>query len=262
MPGVLNRLVLSVFSGIDLLGRGFREAGWCVVSAGDIMWGSDIREFSCGVGCFGGVIGGSPCPDFSKARRSPPTGYGLEMIAEYVRVVVEAQPEWWLLENVPGVPDVTVPGYVTQRLDVRANEFGLLQKRVRHIQVGRRPDRPALVVPRVAAQGVVTEPAALAREGRMSVIHRRSWSEFCALQGVTELELPMLTKAGRYAVVGNAVPLPVARAFAVAIRDWPAIDDRRSCSCGCGRLVTDQAKCSLPACRKRVERRNRSSALA
>ncbi len=106
------QLVLSVFSGIDILGKGFLEKGFCVVSAGDIITGQDIRNFHTVQNKFDGVIGGSPCQDFSKARRTPPTGEGLKLLAEFCRVVSEAKPRWFLLENVPQVPNVQISGYL------------------------------------------------------------------------------------------------------------------------------------------------------
>lgn len=60
---------------------------------------------------FWGIIGGPPCQDFSGLRRTAPTGYGLEMLEEYCRVVYEAGPEWWLMENVARVPSVTELGH-------------------------------------------------------------------------------------------------------------------------------------------------------
>lgn len=38
--------VLSIFTGAGLLDRGFEAAGFCVVSAGDILWGRDVRDFA------------------------------------------------------------------------------------------------------------------------------------------------------------------------------------------------------------------------
>src|SRR5690349_16232481 len=119
------QLVLSVFPGIDLLGRAFELEGYCVVRGPDLIWGGDIRDFNAPSGKFDGVIGGSPCQDFSKARRSAPTGDGLAMIAEFCRVIEQVRPRWFLLENVPQVPDITVDGYAIQRLDFSAAEAGL-----------------------------------------------------------------------------------------------------------------------------------------
>jgi hypothetical protein len=65
-------LVLSLFPGIDLLGRGFELEGFSIVRGPDLIFGGDVRTFSVPRGRFDGVIGGSPCPDFSRARRAPP----------------------------------------------------------------------------------------------------------------------------------------------------------------------------------------------
>src|SRR4030042_668138 len=45
------------------------------------------------------VLPGSRGRYCSRARRSAPTGYGLEMLAEFKRCILEASPDWWLLEN-------------------------------------------------------------------------------------------------------------------------------------------------------------------
>ena len=176
-------LILSIFPGVDLLGRGFELEGHCVVRGPDLLWGGDVRTFHPPPGKFDGLIAGSPCQDFSRKRRkrqTPPTGYGLEMLSEFVRVALEAQPDWWLLENVPTVPDVQVPGYVVQRLDLNARECGSAQDRLRHFQFGSR--QGLILVPRRApVTGSVSQKTVLATEGRRK--HRRGWVEFCQLQG-------------------------------------------------------------------------------
>jgi DNA (cytosine-5)-methyltransferase 1 len=67
-------LVLSLFPGIDLLGRGFEAEGYCVVRGPDKIFGGDIHAFHALPGRFDGVIAGTPCQDYSTARRAPPTG--------------------------------------------------------------------------------------------------------------------------------------------------------------------------------------------
>ena len=114
---MVERLLLSVFPGIDLLGRAFEGEGFCVVRGPDLIFGGDIRRFNPPAQVFEGVIGGSPCQDFSTARRSAPTGECLEMLEEFKRVIVQALPSWWLLENVRTVPDVKIDGYSWQRVD-------------------------------------------------------------------------------------------------------------------------------------------------
>lgn len=247
-PGPVT-LVLSLFPGIDLLGMGFEQAGFCVVRGPDKIYGGDIRSFYPPAGKFFGVIGGPPCQDFSKKRRKPPTGYGQQMLDEFKRVVIQAQPEWWLMENVPGVPDVTIDGYSWQRLDLRANEFGLKQSRLRHFQYGGRNQAP-LIVPRGVTNDA-SEPCALASEGEKS--DRRSWPDFCELQGLSrDFSLPGMSTASKYRAVGNGVPVPMAYAIAEAIKNPITANP---CACGCGRPVTGRATYAAAACRKRMQRR-------
>jgi DNA (cytosine-5)-methyltransferase 1 len=247
--------VLSIFPGIDMLGMGFEQAGFCVVRGPDPIFGGDIRAFNPPRGVFDGIIGGPPCQDFSKKRRTPPTGYGTAMIDEYKRVVLAAQPEWWLMENVPEVPDVRIPGYSWQRLDLRASEFGMKQNRRRHFQYGHR-DAVQLILPRHVTNKA-TEPCCLASEGKKST--RRSWSDFCELQGLPGgFALPGFTQAGRYRAVGNGVPIPMARALALAIKH-PVTGT--ACACSCGRPVTGKARYATAACRKREQRRRDKAAV-
>src|SRR5882762_3919659 len=86
----------------------FEEEGFCVVRGPDLLWGGDIRRFDPPAGKFDGVIGGPPCQAFSTLAalnrhlgNEPKFG---DLIPEFVRVVWEAAPEWFLMENVPGAP--------------------------------------------------------------------------------------------------------------------------------------------------------------
>jgi len=145
-------LVLSLFTGAGLLDRGFRLEGFCVVSAGDILTGQDIREFTAPRHKFSGVIGGSPCQEFSKAFRGVPTGYGLAMVGEFCRIVKESDSDWFLLENVPQVPSVEIPGFTVQRFNLNAKECGVSQNRLRCFQFGSR-DGSRLVLDRCVTPG-------------------------------------------------------------------------------------------------------------
>ncbi|MFC6570147.1 hypothetical protein [Actinoplanes utahensis] len=60
----MNQLVLSLFPGIDLLGKAFEQQGFCVVQAQDSILSGDIRSFNPPAGRFDGMIAGSPCQDF------------------------------------------------------------------------------------------------------------------------------------------------------------------------------------------------------
>jgi DNA (cytosine-5)-methyltransferase 1 len=248
-------LILSLFPGIDLLGMGFEQEGFCVVRGPDPLFGGDICGFRPPVNRFDGIIAGSPCQDFSTLRRVEPTSYGGRMLAEFVRCVESALPDWWLLENVPSVPDIHVTNYTVQRFDLRANECGLVQQRLRHFQFGSKHGM-VLVLDRADRQ-LASMPACVASEGDSS--NRRSWAEFCAAQGLPpDFRLDGWSIRAKYRAVGNGVPVPMAAFIARAIRDnqTPA-GLVKLCGCGCGRRVYGRRHAALPACRKRLERRRK-----
>jgi len=262
-----HRLVISLFPGIGLLDRAFEECGFCVVRGPDTLWGGDIRRFHPPQNVFWGVIGGPPCQDFSGKRRAAPTGYGLEMLEEFARVVTEAKPEWWLMENVARVPTVTkLPGhifaelghsYVTQRLDINQGWYCDVT-RLRHIQFGSQSGRLLNVTRRLVSPG--SHGAALASDDR-------PFSELCRLQGLPEdFNLPPFLVNEKKRAVGNGVPLPMGRVLAQAIieayekpvviqRDFAGrVTPDKKCLCGCGRPVTGKARYYDYSCRKRAQR--------
>ena len=201
------------------------------------------------------VIGGPPCQDFSRARRAPPTGYGVRMLNEFARVVTEAQPLWWLMENVPGVPDVHISGYLVQRFNLFAWEFGCRQRRNRSFQFGSRDGLPLVIARGTQSHFGRLASAVLAKDGR------RNFSDLCELQGLPRwFNLPGLSRTAKYRAVGNGVPVPMARGVAEAIRDR-VVTDLRLCVCGCGRPLHGPArqKAATAACRKRIKRSRRQS---
>ena len=246
-------LVLSVFTGAGLLDRGFREEGFCVVSAGDILTGQDVCEFTAARHKFNGMLLGSPCQDFSKARRTAPTGYGLKMIEEGKRLIIEAEPEWFVWENVTGIPDVIIPGYTVQRFNLNAKECGVRQNRPRCFQFGSR-DGSRLVVDRCVTNGPV-EPCCLATEGKRT--HRRTFADFCELQGLPRnfLSGSDLAQSLKYQLVGNGVPVPMARVLARAVQRRHVTKFALLCACDCGREVRPGQTLATAACRKRMQRR-------
>ncbi len=253
--GAARSLVLSLFPGVDMLGRGFEAEGFCIVRGPDVLWGGDVRRFHPPPHVFDGIIGGPPCQDYSAARRSAPTGEGDELLAEFRRAVTEARPDWFLMENVPRVPDLDVPGYHIQRLDLDARECGATQSRRRHFQFGCVRDQ-ALVPERCTVTGAA-EPCCLASEGEKT--SRRAWPDFCAAQGLPrDFDLPGLSVAAKYRAVGNGVHVAVARVLARAVRAALLRTEAVTiCVCGCGRPVTGKQRAATPACRKRMERRRR-----
>lgn len=201
-------------------------------------------------GRFDGVIGGPPCQNYSDANRRRDTDEGDRLLREFLRVVHEAHPEWWLLENVRNVPDVALEGYLVQRLDITDAECGGRQRRLRHIQFGSkwgdilRPSRTT------GARSVT--PAVLCRPQSPHDRHCRR----LAKQGCPPLPLRSLTPAARSRVVGNGVPWLVATTLARAVTDRGPVTEE-DCVCLCGRTAAHGGRHAVPACRKRMERRRK-----
>lgn len=164
-------LVLSLFPGIGLLDMAFEEQGFCVVRGPDVLWGGDVKRFHPPTGVFDGVVGGPPCQAFSalanlvRARGYEPR-FG-NLIPEFERVVAEAEPWWFLMENVPAAPVPEVGGFAVHDFMLcnswieGEDGFGQEQERRRRFSFGVRgvlaPDlrrwitQAALLLPAVPA---------------------------------------------------------------------------------------------------------------
>ena len=269
------QLILSLCSGIGLLDKAFKQAGFCVVSAGDIILGNhyDIRDFTGIKGRFDGIIGGTPCPDFSSLKRDRPVleeSYGFEMLMEFKRVVLECDPMWWLLENVSGVPNIEIDGYSHQRIDINQSWYENVT-RLRHIQFGHK-DNKYLQIERCVtdrSKKTVTDPSQINlsfvtdRSQKQSCAlanDSRTFKELCKLQGLdNDFDLPSFNVKGKKRAVGNGVPLCIGRALAKAVTDLQQNVthlDTKYCLCGCGRIVTHRGQYYDFSCRKRFQRKN------
>ncbi len=251
------QLILSLFHGVDLFGRGFEKHGFSVVRGCDILFGSDITDFHIPPSRFDGIIGGSPCQDFSRLRRTPPTGEGLRLLGEFCRVVSEGLPTWFLLENVPNVPNIEIKGYHVQRFDLSPTECGSNQSRRRHFQFGHR-DGLILDIKRDVFKGE-KQPCAVASEGKKA--DRRTFADFCELQGLPrDFDLPPFTLSEKYKAVGNGVNVKVAERIEQTIRELSSSDKPRTftdsnlCACRCGRILVGRQKAASDNCRKRLQK--------
>ena len=247
-------LILSTFTGLGLLDSGFKKNGFCTVSAGDIMWAQNICDFTGVKGKFDGVIGGSPCQDFSKARRVPPSGNGLAMIEQFKRIVLECAPAFYLLENVPAVPDVIVPGFKWQRFGLCPTMLGYSQRRLRHFQYGYRTGSFLQLDNMLSIE--TKNSTVLASDTSIS------FQKACELQGIENVsDLSAFTVKNRYKLVGNGVHVGVAEYVARKIKEAlmtdeiHLLDNSRFCKCNCGRRVYGRQKYYDVACRQRAFQR-------
>jgi DNA (cytosine-5)-methyltransferase 1 len=241
-------LVLSLFPGIGLLDMAFELEGFCVVRGPDVLWGGDVHRFHPPAGVFDGVIGGPPCQAFSRlANLVRANGYTVaeNLIPEYERVVSEALPAWFLMENVEGAPVPQVRHFWPARTLVLNNRWcGAEQNRRRRFSFGMRSDAPVVgldVSPDlVLLESIDSAPAVMANGGSRTVpvllggsgkvkaskardigyVSRRYLTEAVRLQGLPDgfLDDAPFTQAGKVKVIGNGVPLPMGRVIARAVR--------------------------------------------
>ncbi len=231
----MTQLVLSLFPGIGLLDMAFEEEGFCVVRGPDLLWGGDIRRFHPPAGKFDGIIGGPPCQVHSgMGDLNPLAGrkHG-DMIPEFERVVREAAPDWFVMENVQEAPVAMVPGYCVDAVHLDNRALGEAQQRHRQFSFG------SLVGARISpwiAEGLMgiaehpeRELVVLAGHGpaagqRVRGIEGRTWQQGARLQGLspewiaTVESNAVLTVHGYKKVIGNGVPLPMGRAVARAVK--------------------------------------------
>lgn len=219
------QLILSLFPGIGLLDRAFEEKGFCVVRGPDLLWGGDIHNFHPPVGRFDGVIGGPPCQKFSTAARLRPGIQREDLIPEFERCVAEAQPTWFLMENVRQAPIPSIAGYIVCPILLNNRAFGEEQNRVRRFSFGTRDGRRLIVDGITLFDNPVYEYCVTAHDhtgGNWENSKRgkgRTWKEMARLQGLPEdFDIPAFTRYELGKAIGNGVPLPMGQAIAKAVR--------------------------------------------
>jgi DNA (cytosine-5)-methyltransferase 1 len=259
----MTQLVLSLFPGIGLLDLAFELEGFCVVRGPDLLWGGNIKSFHPPAGKFDGILGGPPCQHWSTLVPLilATSGHVAEdLIPEFERCVAEAQPTWFLMENVRRAPAPQVDGYAVDAPLYNNRWIGGEQSREHRFSFGTRDNRPirphleyaALDCPRWAARVLASggqTPAPLEggngksmrrdAEGRpirrtggqlphdrvsrnAHLLGRKTTAYFVEakrLQGLPDdWDLPGFTVAGKVKALGNAVPLPMGRALARAVK--------------------------------------------
>lgn len=242
-------LVLSLFPGIGLLDMAFEAEGFCVVDARDRLMGGDHRAFHAPPGRFDGIIGGPPCKRWSRlAHMVEQNGYELapDLIPDFVRIVEEAQPTWFVMENVEGAPIPRLTNYYVHAQLLRDVWVGGETFRKRRICFGTRDGRK-LQVEQLALHTAEPEhsvmasgggrpvPVALLSHGRSKKSALKNYGYSNAENLATAVRLAGLpadffdaierdvrhkpfTAAGKQSLIGNGVPLPMGRAVARAVK--------------------------------------------
>jgi DNA (cytosine-5)-methyltransferase 1 len=235
-----------LFPGIGLLDMAFEAEGFCIVRGPDLIFGGNIKSFNPPSGRFDGVIGGPPCQAFSRLRHLVKSLYGEDrikpnMIPEYERVVRAVAPAWFVMENVPDAPEPCVPGYVVKSTMVNNRWLGAEQNRARRFSFGTLDGLRLQVETELTLANPTWEPTVCATAGgrRVPVKQggsgkvKKTWQGgalshettrpigvMCALQGLPAdfLDGTPFTLEGKRIMIGNAVPLPMGRAVAKAVK--------------------------------------------
>ena len=239
----MSDLVLSIFPGMGLLDRAFEEEGFTVVRGPDLLWGGNIKLFHPPAGRFDGIIGGPPCQVFSQMIHIiRHMGYreGENLIPEFERVVAEAQPGWFVMENVEPAPLPCIEGYALDPSLFNNRWIGGEESRLHRFTFGSRDGRrldysPDVTVfenwrwaPRVMASGmtVLNSREAEAKRDKQhrlkqqGYVTREGLRRSCELQGLPRdfFDHSPFTVKEAVRMVGNAVPLPMGLALARAVK--------------------------------------------
>ena len=255
----MTELVLSLFPGVGLLDRAFVATGFCVVKGPDLITGGDIRDFAGVPGRFDGIVAGPPCQGFSVANSHRKNAdhksvvNSRQMLQHTCRIIEECQPKWFLIENVPCVPDVRIKGYTVQRIPITDQECGGVQLRSRHVQFG---SLTAELIRPIRVNDC-TRNRKKGRPGKAVTTKTERYKDFpdvCRRQGLdTPIELPGWTRSAKVKAVANGVPLRMGRVLAAAIMCRAPRDTAADCQCGCGRSVSARALTATASCRKRKQ---------
>lgn len=159
--------LISLFTGAGGLDLGFKKAGFDVVWANEFdrtIWDTFVYNFpktkldqrsildipACEVPDADGIIGGPPCQSWSEAG----AGRGIndkrgQLFFEYIRILKEKQPLFFLAENVSGIlsqkhrsafdgilKQFSSVGYAVSYKLLNVNDYGVPQDRQRVIIVG------------------------------------------------------------------------------------------------------------------------------
>lgn len=180
--------IVSIFSGAGGIDCGFHNAGFNTIFANDnwqiacdtfkqnyptaeVICSSiadiDFRHLSDKYGNIDGLVGGPPCPPFSKSRfyrtdkkRGIEDENGFLTVSNYFRALEELNPKFFFFENVAGFvykPHAAALAYVKEESErlgykiifkvVNAANYGVPQLRQRFICIGVKKDMPDFAFP-------------------------------------------------------------------------------------------------------------------
>jgi len=215
-------LLLSVYPGLDLLGRSFEKYGYTILRGPDLLWGGDNRSFHPPASLFEGIIGGPPCQWSSQLAKLGNVKTS-DLTHDFLRIVEEAKPEWAVMENVRGLLRAGIMPSDWSAIRLRDWDCGGNTFRTRIFWVW-----PATLILEPAKRSGKPEYSVLAHSWKghnsankkMRMHSNLSIERAAELQGYPELAEPLKPLGKRYAVhlLGNGVPKAMGRYIAREIR--------------------------------------------
>jgi DNA (cytosine-5)-methyltransferase 1 len=150
------------------------------------------------------------------------------LIPEFERCIVEAEPDWFVMEEVPDAPVPAVKGYGVHSFLLNNRQLGEKQNRVRRWSFGLRGRRRILEVETQVFEHPEFEYAACGGgncwpdgKGGMPWNHKgqKGFDMVRRAQGLPDnFDLPPFTVAAKCQAIGNGVPMAMGRAIAKAVK--------------------------------------------
>jgi DNA (cytosine-5)-methyltransferase 1 len=164
------------------------------------------------------------------------------LIPEFERVVAEARPEWFVMENVPAAPPPVIDGYAIHEQVFDNRWLGEVQRRRRRISFGCRSSFRHLVLEealfeslefsesvngsarlvnvKLGGSGKVKRTYYAGGRGTPGHGPRTAVADMLELQGAPRdlLDESPFTESAKRQMIGNGVPVPLARAIARAVK--------------------------------------------
>lgn len=218
----MDNWILSVYPGLDLLGRAFERNGYTVFRGPDLLWGGDNRNFHPVPGVFEGVIGGPPCQWGSQLSKLGNVS-AKDLTGDFLRIVEEASPKWAVMENVRGVLRANLMPADWAATRLRDWDCGGFTYRVRYFWVWpaklilvppKRPGKPEYSVLATSWKGHDSANKKMRMHSNLSI------GRAAELQGYPELTKVLEPLGKKYAVslLGNGVPKAMADYIAKAVK--------------------------------------------
>jgi len=246
-PKPCSRLrVIDLFCGAGGFSEGFRQAGHEIILGVDLdedalatheanhqqteHWLEDARRIAA-LPKADVVIGSPPCVPFS--RGNPKRNLDIVLCLEFLRLALTAHPSFFVLENVPDAGEVLpIKGVV-----VNAVEFGVPQRRIRWFGGMFPPPRRTRSGPRPSVQDALGRrvdarlrngfeqrvrskkpaPTVVAHWAKRGSAVPFSVDDLKALMGFPPEYRFLGSRTSQVRQIGNAVPPPVAKAFALSM---------------------------------------------